>query len=138
MDMNFIYALLFTGGLLILSFALVKLRTKKVITSEELHNIKNLFNISTNIVKELKLAKDERITQISEIVLSSLEFACNVYDEADEQKVIDMALKKSFKTCSEFKIPLNDQRKALIEQLVKLGLENIYSKANGKFIKLNQ
>ena len=62
--------------------------------------------------------------QISQIVLSSLDFAIVISNNNDEIK--DAAYNQACQLCSDFKIELTESRKMIIKQLIEIGMNNIY------------
>lgn len=122
--MDFIYALLIVVAVLAIAVGVMYLVKKNYINTKDLETIKSIFGLSTAIIDELNLKAEDKIMQISQIVLSSLDFAIVISNNNDEIK--DAALRQALQLCVDFKIEMTDSRKLIIEQLISIGIENIY------------
>lgn len=122
--MDFIYALLIVVAVLAIAVGVMYLVKKNYINTKDLETIKSIFGLSTAIIDELNLKAEDKIMQISQIVLSSLDFAIVISNNNEEIK--DAALRQALQLCTDFKIEMTDSRKLIIEQLISIGIENIY------------
>ena len=124
LDMDFVYALIIVVAVLAIAIGVLYAVRKNYISSKDLEIIKNVFNLSTAIIDELNLKQEDLIMQISQIVLSSLDFAIVISNNNDEIK--DAAYNQACQLCSDFKIELTESRKMIIKQLIEIGMSNIY------------
>ena len=133
--MDFIYALLIVVAVLAIAVGVMYLVKKNYINTKDLETIKSIFGSSTAIIDELNLKAEDKIMQISQIVLSSLDFAIVISNNNDEIK--DAALRQALQLCADFKIEMTDSRKLIIEQLIAIGIENIYKfdEEKSKFVR---
>ena len=122
--MDFVYALLIVVAVLAVAAGVAYLVKKNYINAKDLETIKSIFGLSTAIIDELNLKAEDKIMQISQIVLSSLDFAIVISNNDEEIK--DAALRQALQLCADFKIEVTDSRKQIIEQLISIGIENIY------------
>ena len=122
--MDFVYALIIVVAVLAIAIGVLYAVRKNYISSKDLEIIKNVFNLSTAIIDELNLKQEDLIMQISQIVLSSLDFAIVISNNNDEIK--DAAYNQACQLCSDFKIELTESRKMIIKQLIEIGMSNIY------------
>ena len=71
---------------------------------------------------------------ISQIVVSSLDFAIVISNDDDQIK--DEAYKQAILLCEQFKLELTEERKNIILQLINIGLDAIYFKdENSKYCR---
>lgn len=133
--MDFIYALLIVVAVLAIAVGVMYLVKKNYISTKDLETIKSIFGLSTAIIDELNLKAEDKIMQISQIVLSSLDFAIVISNNNEEIK--DVALRQALQLCADFKIEMTDSRKLIIEQLISIGIENIYKfdEEKSKFVR---
>lgn len=133
--MDFIYALLIVVAVLAIAVGVMYLVKKNYINTKDLETIKSIFGLSTAIIDELNLKAEDKIMQISQIVLSSLDFAIVISNNNEEIK--DAALRQALQLCTDFKIEMTDSRKLIIEQLISIGIENIYKfdEEKSKFVR---
>ena len=122
--MEFVYTLLIVVAVLVIAIGVMFLVKKNYINTKDLETIKNVFGLSTAIIDELNLKAEDKIMQISQIVLSSLDFAIVISNNDEEIK--EAALRQALQLCSDFNIEVNDSRKLIIEQLISIGIANIY------------
>ena len=122
--MDFLYALLIVVVVLAIAAGVMYLTKKKYITTEDLEIIKNVFKLSSDIIDELNLKQEKDIMRISEIVISSLDFAIVISNE--DSQIKEAAYNQACQLCSDFKIELSESRQTIIKQLIEIGMENIY------------
>ena len=122
--MDFLYALLIVVVVLAIAAGVMYLTKKKYITTEDLEIIKNVFKLSSAIIDELNLKQEKDIMRISEIVISSLDFAIVISN--DDSQIKEAAYNQACQLCSDFKIELSESRQTIIKQLIEIGMENIY------------
>ena len=122
--MDFLYALLIVVVVLAIAAGVMYIVKKNYITTEDLEIIKNVFKLSSSIIDELNLKQEKDIMRISEIVISSLDFAIVISNE--DSQIKEAAYNQACQLCSDFKIELSESRKTIIKQLIEIGIENIY------------
>ncbi|MBO5095249.1 MAG: hypothetical protein J6B98_00030 [Bacilli bacterium] len=121
---------------LVLTFAVVVsyLLKNSSIRKEDLETVKQVFKLTTNVIDELNLKQEEQIMSISQIVVSSLDFAIVISNDDDQIK--DEAYKQAILLCEQFKLELTEERKNIILQLINIGLDAIYFKdENSKYCR---
>lgn len=124
MDMTMIYCLIMVVGVVLLTYIVSKLRKSNVISTEDLNFVQHLFNISMLLIDELNLKNEDKILQISNVVLIALEYATAI--ASGTENVSEIAIKKCYDLCKELGIELTDNRKLILNQLIQLGLSNRY------------
>ena len=122
--MDFLYALLIVVIVLAIAAGVMYIVKKQYITTEDLEIIKNVFKLSSSIIDELNLKQEKDIMRISEIVISSLDFAIVISN--DDSQIKEAAYNQACQLCNDFKIELSESRQTIIKQLIEIGIENIY------------
>lgn len=133
MDITMIYALIIVLGIIGLTFIINKLRKNNIISSEDLSIVQKLFSLSISIVDELDLKNEDKILQISNIVLCAIDYSNNIFLEPEQ--VAENALKKCYELCEELNIELTENRKLILAQLINVGLSNKY-KQEKNYLKI--
>lgn len=128
MDYTIFYVLGVVVFTIVLIFATSYARKKKIFTSEDLLFAIKVLDLSSKIIDELQLQKEKQIRSITEIVISSLEFAVSNFANRDE--IIVNAYEYAVEMCNKLEIELNEQRKEIIRELIIITLNNKYLKEN--------
>lgn len=124
MDYNMLYVLGIVFGVCVLTYVISVLRKKEIITQTDLSFVQQLFSLSVAIIDELNLKNEDKILQISNVVLSALEYATSISSGAEN--ITEKALEKCYELCEQFEIELTASRKLILQQLVTIGLQNRY------------
>lgn len=104
------------------------------IKKEDLETVKQVFKLTANVIDELNLKQEDQIMSISQIVVSSLDFAIVISNEDAEIK--EAAYRQSLLLCEQFKLELTEERKNIILQLINIGLDTFYFKdENSKYCR---
>lgn len=99
------------------------LQRKGIITKEDVLTVARVFDLTLNIVKELKLEKEDKIRLIGDIVNDGIQYVLAVFDNNEDidklaEEVYDFVVDK----CITFGIELTDNRKDILRQLIIAGL----------------
>lgn len=122
MDLTMIYILIIVSSVVILTFVVNKLRTKNIISNEDLLIVSQIFSLSLSLIDELNLKNESKILQISNIVLGALDYANNLF--ISPEMVAEKALEKCYELCKELNITVTESRRLIIIQLINIALSN--------------
>ena len=91
--------------------------------------VARVFGLTLNIVKELKLEKEDKIRLIGDIVNDGIQYALAVFDNKEDidklaEEVYDFVVDK----CITFNIELNENRINIIKALIEVGLDKVLVK----------
>lgn len=100
------------------------LQRKGIITKEDVLTVARVFDLTFNIVKELKLEKEDKIRLIGDIVNDGIQYVLAVFDNNEDidklaEEVYDFVVDK----CITFNIELNENRINIIKVLIEVGLD---------------
>lgn len=121
MDYTAIYSIIIVAGVLGLTALITYLRKNNYVTKEDLQVVEQIFNLTTSIVDELNLKNEKNIMQISSVVVSALNYAIKISDINTD--IVSTATEEAYLLCGELSIELTSNRKNIIDQLIKLGLQ---------------
>lgn len=116
----------------ILTYFVSNLRKKDILTTEDLLFVQHLFSLTVAVIDELNIKNEKKVLQISNVVLSALEYATKV--SKGDDNVVELALQKCYELCGEMDIELTESRKLIIMQFINLGLMNRYTNSNGRYL----
>lgn len=105
------------------------LQRKGIITKEDVLTVARVFGLTLNIVKELKLEKEDKIRLIGDIVNDGIQYVLAVFDNNEDidklaEEVYDFVVDK----CITFNIELNENRINIIKALIEVGLDKVLVK----------
>lgn len=105
------------------------LQRKGIITKEDVLTVARVFGLTLNIVKELKLEKEDKIRLIGDIVNDGIQYVLAVFDNNEDidklaEEVYDYVVDK----CITFNIKLNENRINIIKALIEVGLDKVLVK----------
>lgn len=105
------------------------LQRKGIITKEDVLTVARVFDLTLNIVKELKLEKEDKIRLIGDIVNDGIQYVLAVFDNNEDidklaEEVYDFVVDK----CITFNIELNENRINIIKVLIEVGLDKVLVK----------
>lgn len=105
------------------------LQRKGIITKEDVLTVARVFDLTLNIVKELKLEKEDKIRLIGDIVNDGIQYVLAVFDNNEDidklaEEVYDFVVDK----CITFNIELNENRINIIKALIEVGLDKVLVK----------
>lgn len=126
MDMDFIWALVTVVCVLVFAVCTTIVVRSNMVKSSDIKLVQQIFKLTTSLIDEMNLEQEKQIMNISQIVISSIDFAIVISNEDADIK--DAAYKQAISICEQFKLDLNDNRKQLIHQLIDIGLDTIYIK----------
>jgi len=122
MDLLYIVLVIaFAFGLAILFRYLEK---KGWIKSEDLFIVMNMFGLTTAIVKELNLKKEAEILKIGQVAYNTVEYIYAISQDMEDEelvKITNVYVEKQFRLLG---IELTDNRRVIVEELIKIGLDN--------------
>jgi hypothetical protein len=100
------------------------LQRKGIISKEDVLIIARYFDLGLNIIKELKLEKEDKILFIGNLVNDSIEYVIAVFDnEEDINNLAEEAYMFVVDKCIAFNIELNENRINIIKTLINIGLK---------------
>ena len=126
MDYTMLYVLGIVFGVCALTYLVSYLRKNQIISTEDLSFVQQLFSLSVAIIDELDLKHEKKILQISNVVITALEYATSI--SSTDEEIIAKAIEKCHELCKDLGIELTEGRKLILEQLVTIGLGNRYTK----------
>lgn len=124
MDYGMLYALIIVFAVCVLTYFVSKLRKNNIVSSEDLLFVQNLFSLTIAVIDELNIKNEEKILQISNVVVLALEYATSV--ALGSEDVTKLALEKCYQLCEQMGIELSESRKLILSQLVNMGLMSRY------------
>jgi hypothetical protein len=120
-DMNIVYTIGIIVAVLGMVFGIAYLRKNKYVSKEDLQFVSTVLGIGIEILDEMNLSKEKELLKISSIVQDSLNFAVGMFD--DTHNIYIQACNYAFKLCEQADIELTDNRRDIIQQLIRIGLE---------------
>lgn len=126
MDMDFIWALVTVVCVLVFAVCTTIVVRNGMVKASDIKLVQQIFKLTTSLIDEMNLEQEKQIMNISQIVISSIDFAIVISNEDADIK--DAAYKQAISICEQFKLDLSDSRKQLIRQLIDIGLDTIYIK----------
>lgn len=124
MDTSILYVFLAIGIAFGLTWLISYMRRKELLKQEDLMFAIQALDLSLKIVSEMRLDKEDKIKQISQIVIDSLEFGISLYNTEEDVKA--NALEYAYELCNTFDIELTDNRKEIIKELIEITFNEKY------------
>lgn len=128
------YNLLILIGMIIATvgiiFLIKFLKKRNIIDETSINTTSDLLKISTLLIEELKI-KDEdknKIILISTIIIDGLNRSVDIMGMKDIEQIKIYVADYVFALCVRINIDLTENRKLLIEMMIKYLIENKYSK----------
>jgi hypothetical protein len=128
MDYSILIVLGVLLGVILTTIGIKYAQRKGIFTNEDLLKVIKTFDLSMAFIKELKLNKEPEILQIADIVNDALEMALALGKTKDIKEIEKIVIEKVNETCVRFTITITPDREMLINELVKIGLENKFVK----------
>ena len=97
------------------------LSDKKLINTESLTFAINLFKISASMVGELNLSQEPLIEKLTNAILLSLNYCCNMENTTDR---LNIAINYCIELCGQMGIEMTENRIEIVENLLRLGLQD--------------
>ena len=119
MNFTIIFIILIIALALGLPMGFKYLSDKKILNSDSLKFTIELFKLSTIIINELNLKQETQITKITDLVLLSLNYVCDM-DSLENREVV--AINYCIELCNKMGFVLDDNRLNIISELIKRGL----------------
>jgi len=119
MNFTIIFLILIIALALGLPMGFKYLSDKKILNSDSLKFTIELFKLSTIIINELNLKQETQITKITDLVLLSLNYVCDM-DSLENREVV--AINYCIELCNKMGFVLDDNRLNIISELIKRGL----------------
>lgn len=105
------------------------LQRKGIVTKEDVLTVARVFGLTLNIVKELKLEKEDKIRLIGDIVNDGIQYVLAVFDNNEDiDKLADEVYDFVVDKCITFNIELNENRINIIKALIEVGLDKVLVK----------
>lgn len=120
-DMNIVYVIGIVIAVVGMVFGVAYLRKNNYVKESDLVFVSTVLGIGIEILNEMNLKNEKEILKISSIVQDSINFAIGMFDNQND--TYNKACEYAFKMCEQASIELTDNRKNIIQQLIKLGLE---------------
>jgi hypothetical protein len=123
MDYTILIVILIIAGLIGLTVLAVNLRKRNIVTADDLLFASNLLGLSISIINELNLQHEDKIKEISKVVTDAVNYVIgNMKNDGNE---VELAYLYALTLCSDLKIDLTEERKAIIRQLIELSFNKI-------------
>ena len=116
MDATILISIGVVALVLIFTVGVTYLLKNSSVRKEDLETVQQIFKLTTSVIDELNLKQEKQIMSISQIVVSSLDFAIVISNDDDQIK--DEAYKQAILLCEQFKLELTEERKNIILQLI--------------------
>lgn len=125
-DVNFVWALVIVVCVIAFAVCMTMVVRNGLVKTGDLKLIQEIFKLTTGLVDEMNLTQEKQIMNISQIVVSSIDFGIVISNQDSDIK--DAAYKQAISICEQFKIEMNDSRQQLVKQLIDIGLNALYVK----------
>jgi hypothetical protein len=123
MDYTFLIVLLIVVSLFGLTTLAIYLRKKNVVTAEDLLFSANLLGLSIQIINQLNLQHEDKIREISNIVIDAVDYVVKNMDESNNR--VQVAYDYALIMCDNLKITLTDERKVILKELIELSFSRV-------------
>lgn len=124
-DYSTMYLIIIVIAVIGVAFLIKLLKNKNIITNDDLTIILQAFKLTTDVINELNLNKETNLQEISDIVITSLQYASKISSDVTKESIISDATTNAFDLCTKAGIVLTDSRKNIITQLINLGIGTI-------------
>jgi hypothetical protein len=122
MDLTILYVILIIAFVIGLSFLSKYIKSKNIVSSDDMMFAMQVLKLSVEIVDQLNLKNEEKIKSIAQIVIDSVAYA--IENMKDSKDIQSLAVEHAYEMCNNFNIELTDERKNIINQLISLLLTN--------------
>lgn len=120
-DMSIVYVLGIIVAVVGLVFGVAYLRKNNYVKESDLVFVSTVLGISIEILNEMNLKNEKEILKLSSIIQDSLNFAIGMFD--DKNDTYAKACEYAYNLCEQAGIEVTDNRRDIIQKLIKLGLE---------------
>lgn len=123
MELQFIYMLIMIGFVILITIGSKKMRESKIVSSSDLSFAILTLKLSLDVVDELNLKKEKEIKTLATIVVEAIDYSISIM-EGSYDNLVEVATQYAYDTCLAFEIELTDNRKDIVQQLIKIAIQN--------------
>ena len=124
-DYTMIYILAFTILAIFLAFGITYLKKNNKIDNSTLEIVASTLNLSVSIISQLNLQNEEKIILIGNNVIDSINYAKNILKADTTEDLVNISIAYACKLSEDQGVELNNDRITIIENLVKLSVNNV-------------
>ena len=124
-DYTMIYILAFTILAIFLAFGITYLKKNNKIDDSTLEIVASTLNLSVSIISQLNLQNEEKIILIGNNVIDSINYAKNILKADTTEDLVNISIAYACKLSEDQGVELNNDRITIIENLVKLSVNNV-------------
>ena len=124
-DYTMIYILSFTILAIFLAFGITYLKKNNKIDNSTLEIVASTLNLSVSIISQLNLQNEEKIILIGNNVIDSINYAKNILKADTTEDLVNISIAYACKLSEDQGVELNNDRITIIENLVKLSVNNV-------------
>lgn len=124
MDYTILYAILILLVIVGLTFLAITLKKKNIVSAEDLEFAVSMLGLSVAIIDELNLKDEDKIKDISQIVIDAVNYVTENMKDSTADKV-QLAYSYALVLCFDMNISLTEERKNIIKRLIELSFSKI-------------
>jgi uncharacterized protein with FMN-binding domain len=124
MDINIIFLLIIVIITIGLIFCVNYFRQNNKINDKTLETVATTLNLTVTIIDQLNLKNEDKIINLTNIIIESINYTKDVLNSKNNDELIFNAIVYAQKLCLDQGIELTDSRKAIIDSLVRLSINN--------------
>lgn len=109
----------------LINYIIIKLRDRNKLSYKNLIQSMRILNLPKKIFSELRLDKEIKLLEISELVIESLEFSFNL--DYKRENIINNAYIFAINNPTALGKDLTEERKILLKKLIEIEFDNNYS-----------
>ena len=109
----------------LINYIIIKLRDRNKLNYKNLIQSMRILNLPKKIFSELRLDKEIKLLEISELVIESLEFSFNL--DYKRENIINNAYIFAINNPMALGKDLTEERKILLKKLIEIEFDNNYS-----------
>jgi len=107
-----------------LIFCVNYFRQNNKINDKTLETVATTLNLTVTIIDQLNLKNEDKIINLTNIIIESINYTKDVLNSKNNDELIFNAIVYAQKLCLDQGIELTDSRKAIIDSLVRLSINN--------------
>lgn len=124
MNYTLLYISLSLVLLSLINYSVIKLKDRNKLSYDDLIQSMKILNLPKKIFSELRLDKEIKLLEISELVIESLEYSFNHSQE--RENIINDAYAFAVNTPKVLNRKLTEERKILLKKLIEVEFDNNY------------
>lgn len=108
----------------LINYIIIKLRDRNKLSYKNLMQSMKILNLPKKIFSELRLDKEIKLLEISELVIESLDFSFDQHHKRED--IINNAFIFAMNTPTSLNKDLTEERKVLLKKLIEIEFDNSY------------